>query len=98
MISKKDSHVSLFENLNDNEAWKKEWQGMPEFVQKDLTPAHSIIVNFEITEDFQGFKKLLNQSITDKTKSIWFPAQEKDPPKNLAYVLFDKNIRNGESK
>jgi hypothetical protein len=81
----KNEHMDLFENLNDNEAWKKEWKGMPEFEQKDLTPKHSIIINFK------DFCKLVKQDLTDKTKSIWFPAQEKEPPKNLGYVLFDEN-------
>lgn len=80
----------LFEDI-ENFDWREEWIDMPEFVQEDLNPKRKLIVNFETDEDFEQFiKKLeLKDCITDKTKSIWFPLQEKEPPKDFGYVLFD---------
>lgn len=72
--------------------WKSMWKGMPEFIQEDLQAEHSIKINFMSLDDFQEFKKLLNQSMSEKTKSVWFPAIEQDR-QNLRYVA-DKRIEN----
>lgn len=53
--------------------WEKEWVGMPEFVQNDLEPKFSLRVNFETEADMYAFAKLVEQKITFKTQSIWFP-------------------------
>jgi hypothetical protein len=58
------------------EWWEDHWQGMPEFVQKDLMPAKTIYVHFESKEDMAAFAKLVGQTIGPNTKSIWYP--EKD--------------------
>lgn len=57
----------------DTVLWKKEWQGMPEFVQKDLTPFRIIKVSFRNKEDVAKFAELMEQKLTGKTRSIWFP-------------------------
>ena len=67
---------NLFENVEDFEKWKDEWQGMPEFVQEDLQPMQSIIVHFENRKDMDEFSALIDQKLTYKTKSIWFPKAE----------------------
>lgn len=59
----------LIENKDD------EWEGMPEFDQKDKTSFRHIIVHFENNDDVSEFFSLIGQSHTDKTKSIWFPEQ-----------------------
>ena len=51
----------------------EEWQGMPEFDQKDKTAFRSIIVHFKDAGAVQEFSELINQSVTDKAKYIWFP-------------------------
>jgi ParB-like chromosome segregation protein Spo0J len=53
-----------------------EWEGMPEFEHQDLTAAQSIHVHFKSREDVEEFAKLVGQTITDKTKSIWHPQAE----------------------
>lgn len=68
--------------LSDDIEWRKEWKDMPEFVLKDLTPFKSIKLNFASQEDMDNFAKLVNQTITPKTKSIWYPKAE---------ILFDKD-------
>lgn len=53
----------------------KEWQDMPEFNQQDMTSLQRIIVHFKSREDVKEFARLINQSLTDRTKSTWFPYQ-----------------------
>jgi hypothetical protein len=56
------------------EEWRKEWVGMPEFIQDDLTPWKQIVVSFAGPADMAAFAELVDQTITPDTKSIWFPA------------------------
>jgi hypothetical protein len=56
--------------------WDEHWKGMPEFVQKDLTPFKTIYVHFEKREDFEAFAKLVGQRILMSTQSIWYPEME----------------------
>jgi ParB-like chromosome segregation protein Spo0J len=62
-----------------------EWGGMPEFNQDDKMPIRQIIISFENKEDINKFSKLLNQNITDKTKSLWYPKKEKNVLKDKGY-------------
>lgn len=61
------------------------WQGMPEFEQEDLSAFRAIKVNFSQQEDVDNFSELIGQQFTDKTKSIWYPEQERDRVANLRY-------------
>ena len=54
-------------------SWKKEWVGMPEFVQKKQEPYAKIIVRFNDEKSLQDFAKKIGQKLTNKTKSIWHP-------------------------
>lgn len=78
--------MNLFEQEPN---WKEEWKEMPEFFQKDKKACQKIVVNFETYDDVIKFAELLGFSVTNKTKSIWFPIREKDKPREYAYV--DKN-------
>ncbi len=51
----------------------KEWEGMPEFVQDKKEPFSKIIVRFETEENLKEFANKINQNLTPKTKSIWYP-------------------------
>ena len=53
----------------------EEWTGMPEFIQDDLTSFKQLIVHFECQADVDAFASLLGQSLTEKTRSIWYPPQ-----------------------
>lgn len=68
-----DDQLSL---IDIDEDWKREWQGMPEFIQKDLEPYKTIYVHFENRADTEAFSKLIEQRITFNTKSIWYPQAE----------------------
>lgn len=48
------------------------WIGMPEFKQDKVEPYKKLIVRFETKEDYEEFAKLIDQKLTEKTKSIWF--------------------------
>ena len=56
--------------------WEEHWKNMPEFDQKDLLPFQSIQVHFENIEDRKKFAKLIGQTITNKSKYIWYPKAE----------------------
>jgi hypothetical protein len=58
---------------DENFDWQKEWQGMPEFVQKNLQEIHSITVHFVTVEDMKQFSELVGKNITFTTKSMLYP-------------------------
>jgi len=67
--------LDVWENQDDKNELDAdlEWTDMPEFNQEDKTPTRQLIVSFKNEDDIKSFAKLLNQQITDKTKSLWFP-------------------------
>ena len=69
----KQPQRSLFEL---DESWRAIWKGMPEFVQRDLTPLKTIYVHFETRQDMVAFAILVDQPITMHTRSIWYPEAE----------------------
>lgn len=76
--------MELFENTED---WKKEWLGMPEFIQeKSDKPFTQITIRFKNQEDLKEFSNLINQNLTKKTKSIWFPQIERGLSANKLYI------------
>ena len=58
-----------------NKEWQ--WAQMPEYIQEDKQGYQSVIIHFETKEDVAKFAKILNQTITDKTKYLWYPEHEK---------------------
>ena len=56
----------------------KEWEGMPEYNNKDMKPFRQIIISFLSQDDIDNFSLLINQKITDKTKSIQIPERERE--------------------
>ena len=77
-------HIELGLNI-DKIDYDKEWDGMPEFKQDDKMPYRQIIISFDNEDDIENFSTLLNQSITDKTKSLWYPKKEKNILKDKGY-------------
>jgi len=71
--------------------WKKEWKDMPEFVQEDQTSGKSIIVHFKNRKDMDEFAELIDQNLTAKTKSIWYPKVKNEDLINLQYVDEDES-------
>jgi len=63
-----------------------EWQGMPEFEQDDLGAWKTIKVHFENEHDLKEFAKRIGQTVTDKTRYIWFPFKPNAKLKELEYA------------
>jgi len=82
-MTKKKISNPLFE-IDDREEWEIEWRGLPEFNQPDNGAFRQIIVSFEDQEGVDKFAKLISQTLTEKTKSVWFP----DRPINKVVDLF----------
>lgn len=71
------------EEYNEMNERDKLWVGMPEFEQKDNPPFKTIYVHFRNKEDFDEFRNKykkfdVEQTISDKTKSMWYPHLDKD--------------------
>jgi len=81
----KNNNLKLFDDYDDLQTWKEHWQDMPEFIYDDLMPYQQIIISFECKEDVLTFSKLINQKLTYKTKSVWFPKKDNIKPSNYEY-------------
>ena len=53
------------------------YNGMPEFDQDELIH-RTLFVHFKKEEDVEKFAELIDQKITPKNKSYWFPEDKKD--------------------
>jgi hypothetical protein len=62
---------ALFDRRDTPEA---QWTGMPECVSEDQAPFKSVIVNFATAADLEAFARLVEQTITLRTRSLWYPA------------------------
>jgi len=67
------------------EHWEEHWQGMPEFVQEDLTAWRQIVVNFATYSDLLAFGDAIGQKVTPNTRSTWYPPAEIGRYENKRY-------------
>jgi hypothetical protein len=81
----RDPTLAEFLGMEAEEQDEKEklWVGMPEFEQKDNPPFKTIYLHFRNKQDFDEFRAKYasvddEQTITDKTKSMWYPHLDKD--------------------
>ncbi len=63
----------LLDISNENFEANKEWAGMPEFTQEDKTAYKSVALHFHSQEAVDIFAKLIKQTITEDTRTIWYP-------------------------
>lgn len=63
-----------------------EWDGMPEFSQQDAMAHRTIKVHFADDHSVEVFARLVQQTITEKTKFIWYPEAEREKTEDLRYV------------
>ena len=63
-----------------------EWFGMPEFVQEIQDVYAKIIIRVANEEDLMALSKALQQPLTKKTKSLWFPALTRGINSNKRWV------------
>lgn len=59
--------------LTRKQFFKKYWRGMPTFDQNDNPPWKQLYVNFRNKEDYLAFAKLIDQDLSEDSKSIWYP-------------------------
>lgn len=60
------------------EWWEDAWRGMPEFVQHDVKPAHSLRVDFPARNDVDQFAALIGQPLSEDSDSVWYPKMAKE--------------------
>ena len=53
-----------------------EWVGMPEFRQNSAAAFKTIVVHFKDASAVLAFAELVKQTITSKTRFLWYPQQE----------------------
>lgn len=72
------------------EDWYKKsqslWKGMPEFQNDGKEPFKQLLVSFMTEEDYKTFQTLINQVLTNKTRSIWFPEREQKTLLNKFWI------------
>lgn len=60
-----------------------EWKGMPEFEQEAIKTHQDVIVHFMTAGDVEKFAALVEQTITENTKWIYYPKQERQKLRDL---------------
>ena len=94
-MSDEDNQMKMFDIPEDPKEWELEWVGMPEYLNKRITPYKEIIVRFANEFDYKEFQELILQNMTAETKSIWHPKLEIGVNAHLRYA--DKEtIKKGE--
>jgi len=63
-----------------------EWNGMPSFDGKGIKPLRTILVHFHKQEELEKFSKLIKQEITERTRFIYIPKQERVDVASVRYV------------
>lgn len=79
--------LDLFDNKPQRKkAWQSEWVDMPEFIQDKQECYAKLIVRFDNEQDLQRFAKIVEQNLSKKTKSIWYPKLKKTSYSEKFYV------------
>jgi len=64
----------------------KEWEGMPEFTHGDLTAHRTLIIHFADENAVARFAKLIEQNISEKTRSTWYPEAKQESGMDREYT------------
>jgi len=89
LMAKQEVEQLSFEEINLDEDWKKEWQGMPEYSHEDLAPWRTIYVHFRNRQDLEAFEKQIGQKIIQYAGgpgSVWYPELEIGHYANKRYI------------
>lgn len=68
------------------EFYDKHWQNMPSYNQPDNSAYRQLIISFEDEAAVKKFEELVGQTLTKKTKSIWFPKREQNNVSDLFWI------------
>ena len=77
---------SLFDDIDERKPCEKEWQDMPEFSLKNLTPMRTIKIHFRSQKDIDKFSETIEQKILPNYKSYWFPEAKVNEVSKYRYV------------
>ena len=97
MAKKKQQLAEIFE-FDDADEYETEWRGMPEFNQPDNGAFRQIIVSFDDQEGVDAFAKAIKQSLTPKTKSVWYPPRPMNRVADLFYFDETNAPEDGEEE
>jgi len=67
-----------------------QWDSMPEFDQKQNEAWKMLKVRFRNEADLMAFAELVGQTVTPKTKGIWYPAADKSKNSLLRWMHEDQ--------
>ena len=70
-------------------SWQKSWQNMPDFIQENNHPYMQITLHLEDESYLKELSKILNQNLSNKTKSIWYPKLERTENQKLRWIISD---------
>lgn len=62
-----------------------EWEGMPAFGGEDQSGIKQLIIHFKTMDDYFLFGVMINQKLSEKTKSIWYPEIERGSQTDHVY-------------
>lgn len=79
------------EQNEDDLDQSEEWVGMPEFDNADLRPWKVIRVGFASAADMEAFAEKIGQPVTEKTRSILFPENEREKFTHIRYEQDDES-------
>lgn len=80
----------LFDPEEIEEEWRKHWRDMPEFVQESIEPWKTLMVHFSSYGDMVLFAKLIEQTLTPQTRSVWYPSAEIDHYTDTRYIYRER--------
>jgi len=78
--------MGIEEDETEETEWKKNWVGMPEFEQEDNEWFKKLVFRLRSEEDYKQFAALVNQRMTNKTKSMWYPELDRTANTVLRWV------------
>lgn len=65
---------------------EKEWSGMPSYDSENQEAFRSLHIHFKDQEGVDAFIKLMDQVVTEKTRSLWYPDQGRRSLKDCTVV------------
>lgn len=71
MTKERKEKKTIARKTSKVETWKSHWVGLPEYISNKQVEYAKI--NFDFNDDIELAKSILQQNITDKTTSVWFP-------------------------
>jgi len=72
--------------------WEKHWKGMPEFIPIMRNVCHcEFTVRVRTEGDLKQLSKLLDQEISVRTKTIWYPKLVRERTKHKKYIYEQKS-------